>query len=420
MDLRIPSFALDVYHIWMIDETAIRSRYETIRLGLDERARRLLAAAEARTAGYGGVSAVARATGIARSTIDRGLKDLEALAPAQSKVRRAGGGRPSLARTDPTLLTDLRGLLEPATLGDPMRPLMWVSKSHAKLAAALRDMGHQVSASRIPELLERLLYRRQVNRKTKEGSHHPDRNAQFEHINRQVVALQTAGQPVISVDTKKKEVIGDYKNAGSDYRPQGCPDEVNVHDFVDKELGKAIPYGVYDIAANAGCVSVGIDHDTAEFAVNAIGRWHETMGRERYPTADRLMITADGGGSNGSRVRLWKIELQRLADATGLTLQVCHYPPGTSKWNKIEHRLFCHITQNWRGRPLTSRLAVVELIAATTTKMGLKVRCELDTKTYAKGIKVSDAEMATLNIKGDAFHPEWNYTISPRLQKHPT
>ena len=375
----------------------------------------MLAAAEARTAGYGGVSAVARATGMARSTIDRGLKDLEVLDLAQSKVRRAGGGRPSLAHTDPTLLTDLRGLLEPATLGDPMRPLVWVSKSHAKLAAALRDMGHQVSASRIPKLLERLLYRRQVNRKTKEGSHHPDRNAQFEHINRQVVAVQAAGQPVISVDTKKKELIGDYKNAGSDYRPQGCPEEVNVHDFVDKELGKAIPYGVYDIAADAGCVSVGIDHDTAEFAVNAIGRWHETMGCERYPTADRLMITADGGGSNGSRVRLWKIELQKLADATGLTLMVCHYPPGTSKWNKIEHRLFCHITQNWRGRPLTSRLAVVELIAATTTKTGLKVRCELDTKAYAKGIKVSDAEMATLNIKGDAFHPEWNYTISPRL-----
>ena len=404
----------------MIDENAIRSRYEAMRPGLDERERRLLAAAEARTAGYGGVSAVARATGIARSTIDRGLKDLEALDPVPPKVRRPGGGRPSLAQTDPTLLEDLQRLLEPATVGDPMRALMWVSKSHAKLAAALRDMGHEVSASRIPTLLEHLRYRRQVNRKTKEGSHHPDRDAQFEHINKQVVALQAAGQPVISVDTKKKELIGAYKNAGSDYRPEGCPDEVNVHDFVDKELGKAIPYGVYDIAADAGCVSVGIDHDTAEFAVNAIGRWHETMGCERYPTADRLMITADGGGSNGSRVRLWKIELQKLADATGLTLVVCHYPPGTSKWNKIEHRLFCHITQNWRGRPLTSRTAVVELIAATTTKTGLKVRCELDTKTYAKGIKVSDAEMATLNIKGDAFHPEWNYTISPRPPKAST
>jgi hypothetical protein len=410
-------FEDEVYHGHMIDEVAIRSRYEAMRPGLDERERRLLAAAEARTAGYGGVSAVARATGIARSTIDRGLKDLGSLDRVAPKVRRPGGGRRPLTQTDPTVLEDLQRLLEPATVGDPMRPLMWVSKSHAKLAAALRDMGHEVSASRIPKLLENLHYRRQVNRKTKEGSHHPDRDAQFEHINQQVVTLQTAGQPVISVDTKKKELIGAYKNAGSDYRPQGCPDEVNVHDFVHKELGKGIPYGVYDISADAGCVSVGIDHDTAEFAVNAIGRWHQTMGCERYPSADRLMITADGGGSNGSRVRLWKMQLQKLADATGLTLVVCHYPPGTSKWNKIEHRLFCHITQNWRGRPLTSRTAMVELIAATTTKTGLKVRCELDTKTYVKGIKVSDAEMATLNIKGDVFHPEWNYTISPRSPK---
>jgi hypothetical protein len=403
----------------MIDESSIRTRYEALAPLLNERERRLLVAAEARASGYGGVSAVSRATGIARSTIDRGLKELEALALArpegrQRKVRRPGGGRRSLLQTDPTLLSDLQGLLEPATVGDPMRPLMWVSKSHEKLAAALREMDHQVSASRIPKLLEHLGYSRQVNRKTKEGSHHPDRDAQFEHINKQVIGFQAAGQPVISVDTKKKELVGDYRNGGSDYRPQGRPDEVNVHDFVDKELGKAIPYGVYDITANAGCVSVGIDHDTAEFAVNAISRWLKTMGCERYPASERLMITADGGGSNGSRVRLWKIELQRLADTTGLTLVVCHYPPGTSKWNRIEHRLFCHITQNWRGHPLTSRLAIVELIAATTTTAGLKVQCELDTRSYAKGIKVSDAEMATLNIEGDAFHPEWNYTISPR------
>jgi hypothetical protein len=384
------------YHGHMIDETAIRNRYEALRAGLDERKRRLFAAAEARTAGFGGISAVARATGIARSTIDRGLRDLAASAPGR-KIRRAGGGRLSLTRKDPTLLEDLRKLLEPATLGDPMRPLLWVSKSHAKLAAALRDMGHRVSASRIPQLLERLGYRRQVNRKSKEGGRHPDRDAQFEHINAQVEAHQAAGQPVISVDTKKKELIGEYKNAGSDYQPQGRPLDVNVHD-----------------GANAGCVSVGIDHDTAEFAVNAIRRWLAAMGRERYPTCDRLMITADGGGSNGSRVRLWKIELQKLADETGLTIAVCHYPPGTSKWNKIEHRLFCHITQNWRGRPLTSRTAIVELIAATTTKTGLTVRCELDENTYAKGVKVSDAEMAALNISGDAFHPEWNYTIAPR------
>jgi hypothetical protein len=403
----------------MIDETAIRQRYEALRAGLDERGRRLFAAAEARAAGFGGVTAVARATGIARSTIDRGLRDLAASVAGQ-KIRGAGGGRLPLTRKDPTLLEDLRRLLEPATLGDPMRPLLWVSKSHAKLAAALRDMGHRVSASRLPRLLERLGYRRQVNRKSKEGGRHPDRDAQFEHINAQAEAHQAAGQPVISVDTKKKELIGEYKNAGSDYQQQGRPLDVNVHDFIDKELGKAIPYGVYDIGANAGCVSVGIDHDTAEFAVNAIRRWLAAMGRERYPTCDQLMITADGGGSNGSRVRLWKIELQKLADETGLTIAVCHYPPGTSKWNKIEHRLFCHITQNWRGRPLTSRTAVVELIAATTTKTGLTVRCELDENTYAKGVKVSDAEMAALNITADSFHPEWNYTIAPRSNQAST
>jgi hypothetical protein len=361
------------------------------------------------------VTAVARATGIARSTIDRGLKDLESLDPVQPKVRRPGGGRRSLIQTDPTVLEDLRRLLEPATVGDPMRPLMWVSKSHAKLAAALRDMGHEVSGSRIPKLLECLRYRRQVNRKTKEGSHHPDRDAQFEHINQQVVTLQAAGQPVISVDTKKKELIGAYKNGGSDYRPEGCPDKVNEHDFADKELGKAIPYGVYDIAANAGCVSVGIDNDTAQFSVNSIRRWLDVMGRERYPGMNKLMITADGGGSNGSRVRLFKVELQKLADETALDLQVCHYPPGTSKWNKIEHKLFCHITQTWRGQPLISRQTVVELIGSTTTKAGLTVRCELDTRTYPKGIQVSKEEMASLNITGDEFHPEWNYTISPRV-----
>jgi Rhodopirellula transposase DDE domain len=403
----------------MVDEISIRLRYAAMFGRLDERGRRLFAAAEARTAGRGGIAGVARATGIARSTIGRGLKDMEAPEFVGGTVRRAGGGRRSLVRTDATLLEDLRRIVEPSTLGDPMRPLLWVSKSHAKLAAALCATGHQVAASSIPKLLERLHYRRQVNRKTKEGSHHPDRDAQFEHINKQVITFQAGGQPVISVDTKKKELIGEYKNAGSDYRAEGCPDEVNVHDFVDKELGKAIPYGVYDIGSNSGYVSVGVDHDTAEFAVNSIHRWREAMGRARYPASNQLMITADGGGSNGSRVRLWKLKLQELADATGLTLLVCHYPPGTSKWNKIEHRMFCHITQNWRGRPLTSRLAVVDLIGATTTNSGLQVRCELDTNTYVKGIKVSDAQMATLNIKGDPFHPEWNYTIAPRSHQPP-
>jgi hypothetical protein len=276
-------------------------------------------------------------------------------------------------------------------------------------------MGHQIAKSSIPKLLDLLRYRRQVNRKTLEGSRNPDRDAQFEHLNAAAVAMQAAGKPVISIDTKKKELVGDYKNAGSDYRPGGCPDKVKVHDFVDAELGKVIPYGVYDITTNTGWVSLGIDNDTAQFSVNSIRRWLEIMGRERYPATDALMITADGGGSNGSRVKLFKLELQKLADETGLTLQVCHYPPGTSKWNKIEHRLFCHITQSWRGTPLTSRLAVVELIASTTTRTGLKVRCELDTRAYPRGIKVTDEEMASLNIKGDAFHPEWNYTISPRV-----
>src|SRR5487761_2196290 len=399
----------------MIDTTVIRDRFKAVGPDLNERSRRLLVAAEAKTAGHGGITAASQATGIARSTIGRGLKDLADPGSLSGEVRRPGGGRPALTETDPTLLEDLRQLVEPATMGDPMRPLLWVSKSRAKLAAALGSMGHKITANSIPKLLALLKYRRQVNRKTLEGSHNPDRNAQFDHITAAVIATQAAGQPVISIDTKKKELIGAYKNGGSDYRPEGCPDQVKVHDFVDEELGKAVPYGVYDIAANAGCVSVGIDNDTAQFAVNSIRRWLNVMGRERYPEMNQVMITADGGGSNGSRVRLFKVELQNLADETGLTLQICHYPPGTSKWNKIEHRLFCHITQNWRGKPLTSRVAVVELIAATTTKTGLTVRCELDTRPYAKGIKVSDADMATLNIKGDEFHPEWNYTISPRV-----
>jgi hypothetical protein len=400
----------------MIDENAVRTRFEALFACLDERGRRLFAAVEARTAGYGGIAAVARATGIAPSTIGRGLKDLATSGFPEGSVRRAGAGRRALTTATPALLEDLRRLLEPATMGDPTRPLLWVSKSHAKLAAALRTMGHQVATSSMPKLLSKLKYSRQVNRKTKEGSHNPDRNSQFEHINEQAMAFQAAHQPVISVDTKKKELIGEYKNPGSDYRPQGCPDEVNIHDFPDKKLGKVVPYGVYDVAADAGCVSVGINHDTAEFAVNSIRRWYDTMGRERYSTTDKLMITADGGGSNGTRVRLWKIKLQEFADTTGLTLAVCHYPPGTSKWNKIEHRMFCHISQNWRARPLLTRMAVVELIAATTTAAGLKIACELDTTHYAKGIKIKPAQMRALAIAGDSFHPEWNYTISPRTQ----
>src|ERR1017187_7876758 len=318
----------------MIDTSVIRERFTAVERDLNERSRRLLAVVEAKTAGYGGITAASQATGIARSRIGRGLKDLAAPGSLSGEGRRPGGGGPTLIEKDPTLLENLRQLVEPATMGDPMRPLMWVSKSHAKLAAALREMGHKIADSSIPKLLALLHYRRQVNRKTLEGSRNPDRDAQFEHINAAVLANQAAGQPVISIDTKKKELIGPYKNVGSDYRPQGDPELVRVHDFVDPEHGNVVPYGVYDIAANAGCVSVGIDNDTAQFAVNSIRRWLDMMGRERYPHADRLMITADGGGSNGSRVRLFKVELQKLADETSLTLQVCHFPPGTSKWNK--------------------------------------------------------------------------------------
>lgn len=334
--------------------------------------------------------------------------------PPNGRARREGGGPRLLTERHPTLLADLKRLVEPATLGDPERPLLWVSKSLDKLARALGDMGHTISPNSVRKLLVGLGFSRQVNRKADEGTKHPDRDAQFEHINTKVMAAQAAGEPVISVDTKKKELVGAFRNGGSDYRPQGAPDRVKVHDFVDKALGKVVPYGVYDVAANEGWVSVGIAADTAKFAVQSIRTWRERMGRERYPKAHALTITADCGGSNGARVRLWKLELQKFADETGLIIHVHHYPPGTSKWNRIEHRLFCHITQNWRGRPLTDRLAVVELIGATTTKTGLKVACAIDDSTYEKGVKVSDAEMANINITGDQFHPEWNYTIKPR------
>ena len=398
----------------MIDEDAIRYRWRTVGCRLDERGRRLFAAAETRTAGWGGLAVVSRITGLARSTINRGEDDLDAAPLPPGQVRRAGGGRKAVSENDPELVCALKRLVEPATLGDPERPLLWVSKSMDKLAEALTAMGHPISADTVAKELVKLGYSRQHNRKADEGSRHPDRSAQFEHINAKVVAAQAAGQPVISVDTKKKELVGNFKNGGSDYRPKGEPRRVNVHDFEDKALGKVVPYGVYDVTANAGFVSVGITSDTAEFAVASIRTWLERMGRPRYPAAQELTITADCGGSNGARVRLWKVELQRLADATGLMLHVHHFPPGTSKWNKIEHRLFCHITQNWRGRPLTDRAAVVELIGATTTKTGLKVACAIDERPYQKGIKVSDAEMQALHITGDAFHPEWNYTIKPR------
>jgi hypothetical protein len=401
----------------MIERDAIRRRWEADGSKRDERGRRLFAASEARAAGRGGLAAVSIITGLARSTIERGLKDLDAPPPARGRVRREGGGPRRKDERDATLLDDLKRLVEPATLGDPMRPLVWVSKSLDKLASALADMGHSISPNSVRKLLTRIGFSRQVNRKADEGASHPDRDAQFEYINAEVLAAQAAGQPVISVDTKKKELVGNYRNAGSDWRPKGDPRRVKVHDFADKELGKVAPYGVYDIAADAGWVSLGITHDTAAFAVASIRTWIERIGRARYPNARELTITADCGGSNGARVRLWKVELQKLADETGLTIKVRHYPPGTSKWNKIEHRLFCHITQNWRGRPLTDYATIIELIAATTTKTGLKVETALDTTVYDKGIKIRNAEMKRLDIRGDAFHPEWNYAVIPHRPK---
>jgi Rhodopirellula transposase DDE domain len=404
----------------MIDRDGIRLRWEALGCKLDERGQRLFAANEVRAAGYGALVVVSKITGLARSTINRGEDDLEEGPLPNGRVRRKGGGPRPLSERDPTLVADLQRLAEPATMGDPMRALKWVSKSPAKLAAALNEGGHEVSANTVAKLLEeKLEYSRQFNRKTHEGASHPDRNAQFEHINAKVVAAQSAGQPVISVDTKKKELVGNFKNGGSDYRPKGDPHRVKVHDFEDKALGKVVPYGIYDVGANAGWVSLGITSDTAEFAVNAIRKWIERIGRRRYPSMRELTITADCGGSNGARVRLWKVELQKLADESRLTLRVHHYPPGTSKWNKIEHRMFCHITQNWRGQPLQSRMAVVELIGATTTKTGLKVECALDERTYQKGIRIKKAEMKLLDIEGDAFHPEWNYTIKPRIPREP-
>ena len=399
----------------MIDESAIRLRFEVVAPVLDEHGLRRFAAAEAMAAGPGGVSAVMRATGIARSTIRRGLDELaDGDAPDGERVRRAGGGRKPLSATDASLIDDLRSLVEPETRGDPQSPLLWTCKSLRKLSQSLRDMGHKIGRTVVGELLYKLDYRLQANRKTREGASHPDRDGQFRYINDQVKAALAAGEPAISVDTKKKELVGDFRNGGREWRPKSSPEHVRVHDFVIPELGRAVPYGVYDIADNVGWVSVGIDHDTAAFATNAIRSWWQLMGRQRYPQAKSLLITADGGGSNGSRVRLWKVELQKLADEFRIPITVCHLPPGTSKWNKIEHRLFSFITGNWRGKPLVSHQVIVELIAATTTNAGLKVRCQLDPNTYPAGIKVPNAELQAVDLIRHDFHGEWNYTISPK------
>ena len=395
-------------------------RYEALGPVLEERGRRRFAAAEALAAGRGGIATVSQVTGIARSTIGRGLLELrDEAAPAAGRVRRTGGGRKSLAQSDATLLDDLKALVEPSTRGDPMAPLLWTAKSLRKLAAELQGLGHRIGHNSVAELLRSLGYSLQANRKTLEGASHPDRDAQFAYINDQVKAALANGEPAISVDTKKKELVGDFKNGGREYRPKGDPEKVRVHDFLIPELGRAAPYGVYDIGDNSGWVSVGVDHDTASFAVGSIRRWWRAMGAQRYPNATRLTITADGGGSNGSRVRLWKLELQALADELGLDITVGHLPPGTSKWNKIEHRLFSFITQNWRGRPLVSYQTIVQLIAATTTTAGLTVRSEIDTNAYPKGVKVTDAQMTALNLDRHDFHGDWNYTIKPRRPHRP-
>jgi hypothetical protein len=400
------------YVVVVIDIEPIRERFSAMAPFLDERGRRLVAAAEAFAAGYGGIAAVAMATGVAPSTIGRGLKELASDEPSE-RIRRPGAGRRRTVSKDHTLLHDLQALVEPTSRGDPESPLRWTCKSVRRLAQALQAQGHEVSRTLVGHLLNEAGYSLQGNRKTTEGDSHPDRDAQFGYINTQVTTALAEQQPVISVDTKKKELVGDFRNNGREYRPQGNPEEVRVHDFLIKELGRAVPYGIYDLAANSGWVSVGVDHDTAAFAVNSIRQWWRTVGRARYPEATRLLITADGGGSNGSRVRLWKRELQKLANELDLDIVVNHLPPGTSKWNKIEHRLFSFISQNWRAKPLVSYRVIVELISATTTKTGLTVRCELDTGQYPSGIVVSDAEMAAINIKRAEFHGEWNYTISP-------
>jgi hypothetical protein len=399
----------------MIDTLAIKARFAALAPHLNERARRLFAASEAQAAGRGGVRVVSEATGVARSTIGRGLVELRRDEPPPSRrIRRPGGGRKPKIETQPGLLEALADLVQSAIRGDPEAALLWVSKSQRHLAAALAERGFSASQTLVGRLLRRLGFSLQANRKTREGTSHPDRDAQFEHINALVRAFQVAGQPAVSVDTKKKELVGDFKNAGHELRPKGDPEPVRVHDFVIPELGKVAPYGVYDIAANAGWINLGITHDTAAFAVESIRRWWQELGHTRYPTAEQLLITADCGGSNGARVRLWKTELQTLADQTGLSITVAHLPPGTSKWNRIEHRLFAFITQNWRGKPLLTHQVIVQLIAGTTTKTGLTVQCRLDHNAYEKGIKVADADMAKLNITPDSFHGEWNYTIAPR------
>ena len=403
-----------------MDLNALRTKYEMLIPVLTERSRRVWAATEAMSFGHGGIAAVARATGISRSTISRGIQELragETLDP--ERIRRPGGGRKRATDKDRTLLTDLEALLEATTAGMPEAPLRWTSKSVRRLASELQSMGHNASHVLVSDLLREQGYTLQANKKTREGTQHPDRDAQFQYLNDQVCRYQQQGNPVISVDTKKKELIGDFKNPGREWRPKGSPERVRVHDFIIREQGKAVPYGVYDLSRDEGWVSVGIDHDTASFSVNAIRSWWQRMGRPVYGGTARLLITADAGGSNGPRTRLWKWELQKFANRTGLSITVCHYPPGTSKWNKIEHRLFSYIAMNWRGKPLVSLSAIVSLIGSTTTEAGLRVRSEIDKRSYPKGVTVSDEQMGQVSLKRHDFHGEWNYTIRPvRASQH--
>jgi DDE family transposase len=400
----------------------ITLRYASLAALMDERMRRQWAAAEAKSYGWGGIRAVSTATGLSPNTIGKGLEELESQrihtsAAGGARLRRPGGGRKRATDADPGLASALERLVDPSTRGDPMSPLRWTCKSTSQLASELTNQGHPVCARTVGRLLKASGYSLQGNRKTKEGANHPDRNAQFEHINATVMRFQRRGQPVISVDTKKKELVGEFRNSGREWQPKGEPVEVRVHDFMDKELGKAIPYGIYDITENEGWVSVGIDHDTARFAAEAIHRWWKKMGSKRHRGARELLITADGGGSNGSRCRLWKVALQDLADQLEMPVHVCHFPPGTSKWNKIEHRMFCHITQNWRGRPLVSHEVIINLIANTATTQGLQIQAELDTESYPAGVKVTNEELAAVKLKPSKFHGEWNYRILPSREK---
>lgn len=397
-----------------MDTDALRAKYEMLIPILNERSRRLWAATEALSLGHGGIAALEQATGISRSTISRGIQELSSGETLDGeRIRRPGGGRRRATDKDPTLLTDLEALLEATTAGMPDAPLRWTSKSVRKLASELQSMGHSASHTLVSDLLREQGYTLQANKKTREGTQHPDRDAQFQYLNDQVRRYQQQGNPVISVDTKKKELIGDFKNPGREWRPKGSPERVRVHDFIIPEQGKAIPYGVYDLSRDEGWVSVGIDHDTASFSVNAIRSWWQRMGRCVYGGASRLLITADAGGSNGPRTRLWKWELQKFANRTGLAITVCHYPPGTSKWNKIEHRLFSYIAMNWRGKPLVSLSAIVSLIGSTTTDAGLRVRSEIDKRSYPKGVTVSDQQMEQIRLKRHDFHGDWNYTVRP-------